>query len=302
MDDLNELAFFAKVVEAGSFTGAARTLRVPKATVSRKVASLETRLGARLLHRTTRRIRLTELGEAYYRRCAEIMLSVEDAQTLVGGFLAAPRGRLRLSAPVAFGSTILADWVAEFLVAMPEVEAEVLLSNQYVDLLAEGIDVAFRAGPLQESSLVARRLGPVPYVMCAAPDYLREHGTPRKPSDLREHACIGLLGLPQRDRWPLAGPRGEQQAEVASRMVSNDILFARRAALQGAGIAYVPAFLVADDFRSARLVRLMPAYGLPARELYAVYPSRNYLAPAVRAFLDFVVAKVTPQAPWVEEP
>ena len=191
MDDLNELAFFAKVVEAGSFTGAARALRVPKATVSRKVASLETRLGARLLHRTTRRIRLTELGEAYYRRCAEIMLSVEDAQSLVGGFLAAPRGRLRLSAPVAFGSTILADWVADFLLldTAGRGRGAAVERIQYVDLLAEGIDVAFRAGPLQESSLVARRLGPVPYVMCAAPDYLREHGTPlSRPTCTSTHA------------------------------------------------------------------------------------------------------------------
>lgn len=298
MDDLNELAFFAKVVEAGSFTAAARALRVPKATVSRKVASLETRLGARLLHRTTRRVRPTELGEAYYRRCAEILLGIEDARMLVGGFLAVPRGRLRVSAPVAFGSTILADWMTEFLAVTPEVEAEVLLTNQYADLVAEGIDVAFRAGPLQESSLVARRLGPVPYVVCAAPGYLREHGTPRRPPDLRQHACLGLLGLPQRDHWPLAGPQGPEPVEVRSRATSNDILFARRAALIGAGVAYLPAFLVAEDLALGRLVQVLPDYGLPARDLYAVYPSRNYLAPPVRAFLDFVVAKVTPHAPW----
>ncbi len=300
MDDLNELSFFAKVVEAGSFTGAARALRVPKATVSRKVASLETRLGARLLHRTTRRIRLTELGEAYYRRCAEIMLSVEDAQMLAAGFLSAPRGRLRLSAPVAFGSTILADWLTEFLAATPEVEAEVLLSNQYVDLLAEGIDVAFRAGPLQESSLVARKLGPVPYVICAAPHYLEQQGTPHQPSDLRRHSCIGLLGLPQRDRWQLSGPGGMEPAEVAGRMVCDDVLFARRAALQGAGVAYLPGFLVAEDFRNGSLVQLMKSFSLPQRDLFAVYPSRNYLAPPVRVFLDFVVAKVTPRAPWLQ--
>jgi DNA-binding transcriptional LysR family regulator len=275
-------------------------LRLPKATVSRRIAALEARLGARLLHRTTRRTRLTELGEAYYRRCAEIMLSVEDAEALVAGFLSVPRGRVRIAAPVSFGSTILTDWVAEFLDGMPQVEAEVVVSNQYVDLLAEGIDLAFRVGPLQESSLVARKLGPVPYVVCASPEYLAQHGTPRRAADLRKHECVRLLSMGPQGQWPLVASGATEQADVGGRVISNDVLFARRFALRGAGVAYVPGFAVADELRSGRLVHLLKRSSPPPRDLYVVYPSRNYLAPPVRAFLDFVMTKVTPRPPWLE--
>lgn len=298
MRDLNELAVFAQVVETGSFTGAARVLGLPKATVSRRIAQLETRLGARLMHRTTRRIRLTELGEAYYQRCADIMREVEAANALVGTYLNEPRGLLRIAAPVSFGATILADWVGAYLNTHPGVEAEVLLANQYVDLVAEGIDIAFRVGPLQESSLVARKLGPVAYVVCAAPAYLARAGTPTAPDDLAGHACVRMIGLPQRNRWRFAGPAGAVEATVSGRVVANDMLFARRLALDGLGVSYLPSFLVAEDVRAGRLVHLLKAWSPPPREMFAVYPSRNYLSPKVRTFLDYVLDQVSPSAPW----
>lgn len=287
--DLNEIVVFAKVVETRSFTAAAQQLGLPKSTVSRKVAQLEERLAARLIQRTTRKLSLTEIGQAYYERCARIVTDIQMAEQLVSDMQSTPRGLLKITAPIDLGAFRLGAVTAAFCAEHPDIYVSLDLSDRVVDLVEEGMDLAIRFGPLGESSLVARRLSPVTMGLYASPAYLARRPPPAEPDDLAEHDLIAFVPHHRFATWSLLGPGGAtSELTPTARLTSNNLLAVREAAVAGAGIALVPSFVVrcpgAED-----LVPVLPHWRAPTGELFAVYPSTRNLSPKVRAYLDFVV-------------
>lgn len=298
--DLNAMTIFVKVVQAGSFIGATRVLDLPKSTVSRKVAQLEATLGTRLLQRTTRQINLTEVGRVYFERCVRILGDLEEANLAVTALQTVPHGTLRISASIVFATSILNHWLIEFLNQYEQVNAELILTNQYVDLVAEGIDLAFRVAPWEDSSLVTRNLGTMPYWICASQKYLAGR-EPSTPQDLLDFHCMSLNAetIPGGTKWILQQGSIKETISISSRVRANDFLFLKQLVLQHGGIACLPSVLVMNEIKTKQLVHLLPSWSITGREIYLVYPSDRHLSPKVTAFLDFVSAKSTPHPPWV---
>lgn len=296
--DLNEIVVFARVVETGSFTAAAQTLGLPKSTVSRKIAQLEERLDARLLQRTTRKLSLTEIGKSYYERCQRIVADIAAAEQLVAELQAAPRGLLRITAPVDVGGLYLGCILADFLREQPEIQVELVLSDAVFDLVDERLDLAIRFGPLPDSSLVARRLGPIASLPVAAPSYVARRGAPDHPDALGGHDIIGFVPRSRFRTWTLTGPREETvEVRLPARLQCNGMFAVREAVRSGAGIAMLPDFAISEQLKAGALVRVLPAWHGPVGELFAVYPSTRNLSPKLRTFLDFLTARLTPP-PW----
>lgn len=293
--DLNALRVFAKVVEAGSFVGAARELDLPKSTVSRRVAALEARLGARLLQRTTRKLSLTDAGRAYYEHAARALAEVDAAERAVTQLAEVPRGKLRVTTPLNFG--FLAPIVADFAIRYPEVEVELVGTDRVIDLIEEGFDLAIRAGKLRDGSLVGRRIGALERYLVASPGYVKRHGRPKQPEDLRDHECLIFGGSSDGATWKLVRGGQTRTVRVTGRLVVNDFEFLDEAARRGLGLALLPVHRCADDLRDGTLVRVLPDWCAPGQPLSAVYPSARHLAPKVRAFLDHLGARMTPP-PW----
>ncbi|WP_375766529.1 LysR family transcriptional regulator [Archangium gephyra] len=284
--DLNELLVFAKVVQAGSFTAAARGLRMPKSTVSRKVSELEERVGAQLLQRTTRKLRLTDVGQAYYEHCARIVAEAEQAELAVTRMQAAPHGVLRVTAPLTF--SFLGPIVAEFLKRYPEVQLELVCTDRSVDLVEEGFDVAVRAGRLADSSLIARRLGDIERAVVAAPGYLAERGAPRNPKELERHDCLVFGAGLEGNVWTLHSGSRSVQVSVRPRLVVNEPDMLRAVALAGAGIALLPTLPSTTDLTSGSLRRILPDWSSSGAPVHAVYPGSRHHSPKVMAFVDFL--------------
>jgi DNA-binding transcriptional LysR family regulator len=256
-----------------------------KSTVSRRIALLEERLGVRLLNRTTRKLRLTEVGQAYFERCRQIMLDFAEAEQAVMQLLQAPSGLLRISAPIEFGQLFLGRVLGDFMRQYPQISAEVELTSRPVDPVEEGVDIVILVGQPQDSTLVARKLFETERILCASPDYLIDHGTPLTVLELVEHRAV-LLPHDSPRYWPLLGESIPCQRVLSS----NNITFAREAVLAGAGIAALPSMICKEALQAGRLVQLLPAARLPVGELYAVYPSRRFQAMKVKTFLDFLMA------------
>lgn len=289
MVDWNEMAIFVQVVEEGSFIGASKSLGVPRSTVSRKVAALEDRLGVRLLHRTTRSVNPTDEGRAFYERCAPLVREAEEATRAVFDRQDNPAGRLRITAPSLFGTHFLGPVVTTFLERHPQVHVELLLTDRVVHMVEEGFDLAIRAGQLDDSNLIARKLGEARAELVASADYAREHGLPENIDGLGDHRCIatGLGSGPH--HWRLRCDGEEHAVPIDGPLVVNALELSREAALHGLGIARVPAFLVHKDLACGRLVRVLPGVEAAAAGLFAVYPSRRHLSATVRAFVDLLV-------------
>jgi len=295
--NLNDMAVFVKVVKAGSFTGAARLLGLPKSTVSRKIALLEESLGVRLLERTTRALKLTEIGAAYYERCARIVSDAEEATLEVTQSQATPRGKLRITAPTEFGSRYLGAAVAEYLQLYPQVQLEVVLSNRVFDLIDEGFDLAIRAGALPDSSLMARKLASESVYVCASPAYLEAHGRPQAPEELAAHEMILSPASPG-GHLKLIGAKGTVvTVPLRGRLKVNSLAMARDAALAGLGLVTLPEMLGWEDLRSGRLQVALQGWKLPGTGIHAVYPSPRQLSTKVKTFIDFLQEKLTPP-PW----
>lgn len=284
--DLNELLVFARVVQAGSFTAAARGLRMPKSTVSRRVADLEARVGAQLLLRTSRTLRLTEVGQAYYEHCARIVEEAEQAELAVTRMQAAPHGLLRVTTPLTFGC--LGPLVTGFLARYPEVQLELTCTDRAVDLLEEGFDVAVRAGRLSDSSLIARRLGDIDRVVVAAPSYLEARGTPRSPRELEKHDCVLFGGHLEGTTWALSSGSRSVEVPVRARLVVNEPDMLRAVTLAGAGIALLPDLNYTEDLTAGRLRRILPDWSSSGSPVHALYPSTRHRSPKVMAFVDFL--------------
>jgi DNA-binding transcriptional LysR family regulator len=288
MDRFQEMTVFTAVVDTGSFVGAANSLGLSKAAVSRLVGDLEARLGVRLLHRTTRRLSLTDEGRIFHLRCKSVLAELDEAEAEVGARAGEARGLLKINVPVSFGVLHLAPLWGPFMAQNPQVELEVTLSDRLVDLVDEGYDLAIRIGRLRSSSLISRQLSSTRLVLCAAPAYLEAHGWPAHPSELARHATLGYSLFATGDTWEFEAPDGPVAVKIAPRLRSNSGDTCRQAALDGGGVILQPSFLVGDDLRAGRLVELLPGYRSLELGIHAVYPSRRHMSPKVRVLIDFL--------------
>ncbi|MEZ4439092.1 MAG: LysR family transcriptional regulator [Polyangiaceae bacterium] len=285
--DLNDVRVFVAVVQTQSFTAAGRVLDMPRSTVSRRIAKLEKQLGARLLHRTTRRVQLTDIGTSYFDRCAKSLAQIEEAEALVRASQETPQGRLRITAPNDL-ARFLSPVVARFLADYPDVSIEIDMSQHFVDLIAEGIDLALRASSqMPDSSLIARKIAGGSAVLCAGPGYLEKHGVPERLQDLMSHDCITLGG--RSASWRVIQRGNEVQVPVNSRLTANDPRMVRDLVVENAGIGVVPSFLVAEALQEGLVKRVLPDCVARAASLYVVYPSARHLSATVRAFRDALI-------------
>lgn len=297
-DRLAPIIAFVRVVERGSFTAAARDLGRSTSQVSRQVSALEERLGARLLHRSTRAVSPTEAGEAFYGRCARLLADLDEAEEAVAHLQAAPRGTLRVSVPMSFGVRYLSPLIAEFLTRYPEVRVEASFSDRRVDLVDEGFDLAVRIGALDDSCLYARRRAPYGRLVGASPALVAQLGAPDHPSRLS--TLPGLLFSYQHTgaSWVFEGPGGEVMVRMSGRLVANSGEALLDAARAGLGVALLPDFLVADDVASGRLVRLLDGWQEQGHAIWAIYPHNRHLAPKVRLFVDHLAASLSACPVW----
>jgi DNA-binding transcriptional LysR family regulator len=293
--DLNDVVVFATVVRTGSFTGAGRELRLPKSTVSRKVSELEARLGARLLQRTTRSLSVTDAGRAYYEHASRIVAELDAGTAAVQELEEAPRGQLRIAAPLNFG--LFASALSSFVARYPGVEVEVVCSDRLVDLVEERFDVAIRASRLKDSTLVARPLGLFRSFMVASPGYVAANGEPRQPKDLTKHACLVFGAGAERGYFRLTRKGKEETIAVSGRVVANDFELLHGAAKDGLGLAMLPFSRIATDLAAGLLVRVLPEWSTATFPIHAVYPSTRNLSPKVRAFVDHLLA-TDETLPW----
>lgn len=290
-----QMVLFAKVVEAGSFAAAAKELGQTRAAVSKQIGALEERVGAQLLQRTTRSMQLTEIGAELYARCARIAEEAAEAERAIASLQGAPRGLLRVAAPVTFGLRHLAPLVAPFLAAQPEIRLDLVLSDAAPDWSTDRVDVAVRIAPRADAGCVAHLLAPSPHVVVASPGYFARRGVPRQPEELRAHACLLYSSLPTPTLWRF---RRGRSIRVSGRLSVNHGETLRRAVLDGVGVAYMPRFIVGEDVASGRLVTALDEWVQSAQRIFLVHPRGRNLAPKLRAFVDFVVARFQPAPPW----
>jgi DNA-binding transcriptional LysR family regulator len=288
MDRLKEMQTFTAVVDAGSFVKAAEELGMSKAAVSRYVADLETRLGVRLLHRTTRKLSLTEEGSVFNIRCRELLSGVEEAEAEVTSRAGAAQGLLRVNVPVTFGIQHLASLWGKFHTQHPQVRLDVTLSDRIVDVVEEGYDLAIRIAELPSSSLISKRLAKTRIVLCASPEYLASHGTPSHPAELNDHATIAYSYWSTKDAWLFEGPEGPVNITIKPWVQTNNGDTCRAIALANQGIILHPTFLIGDDLAAGRLVEILPEYRSIELGIYAIYPTRKHIAPKVRALVNFL--------------
>ncbi len=297
MDRLTSMEVFARVVASRSFSAAARDLGISQATASKHVQMLEQWIGARLLHRTTRRVSLTETGEHFHAQCTRILEDMEAARQ-AGKPDARLRGNLRISAPVAFGSTRFGALAVEFMAQNTELSLSVILCDRPVDVIEEGYDVAIRIGhepddTAREAGLVVQSLAPMAFLVCAAPAYLQRAGTPETPADLVRHTCLTDTRHPG-DIWRFIGPRGEVEVPVSGHLKTDNGLLRRSGARAGAGVLLAPSFLVEEDLASGRLVAILQQYTLPGASLDVVCPAHRAASPKIRSLITFLGSRLGP--------
>lgn len=298
MDRLTEMEAFSNVVDQGGFTDAAKKMGISKSAVSKHVSSLEARLGARLLNRTTRRVSPTEIGLAYYDRARRVLNDAGEADALVTSMQSAPSGLLRISVATDFGVNHLSPVLSDFLSAYPEITVNMVLNNRYVELISEGFDVAVRIGELEDSTLRARKLTETVKRMVASPKYIQQFGHPQKIDDLNEHKLLHYSSQSSGSVWRLTAPSGEKrQVRTAGWLSVNDGQSLLNAAISGLGIAYLPSYLYADALKSGEVVDAMPSLPDEVQGVYAVYPPGRFTQPKVRAFIDFLVASFAEKGP-----
>jgi DNA-binding transcriptional LysR family regulator len=291
VDRFSAIRVFSKIVETGSFARGAEQLGLSTTAVSRQVAELEAHLQTRLLHRTTRRISLTESGRAFYERAVQLLADLEEAEQEAAKAAVEPRGTIRLTASVAFGVRHVTPAIAAFLARHREVGFDVSLSDRTVDLVEEGFDLAIRIGALGSDNLVARKLGETRLVPCASPSYLAARAAPLAPEDLEKHNCLTYEYDATR-QWRFRDGAGRARtARISGTLHANNGELLAEAAAQGVGIVFEPSFIVGPDVRAGRLVALLQDYETPRLPIYAVYPSRKHLSAKVRVFVDFLAER-----------
>jgi DNA-binding transcriptional LysR family regulator len=298
MDKLQAIQLFVRVVDTGSYTAAADQLQISRALASKLVQSLEDELGVRLLHRTTRRLGLTEAGESYYRRVSDILADLADAETAAAQLQAEPRGRLRVSAPMSFAIHHLGAAFAQFQQLYPRIELEVNLNDRRIDLVEEGFDLAIRIAKLPDSSLIARRLAPCRMLLLAAPAYLERHGTPADPGDLARHNVLSYSLAARRDELTLVRGDETRVVPVSGAFSANNGDVILSAAAAGLGLAVSPSFLACPYVRRGDVVRVLTAWTIPEIGVHAVYPPGRAIPAKTRTLIDFLAERFGPEPYW----
>lgn len=302
MDTLTGMDLFVRAVDTGSFSETARAMNLTPSAVSKQIARLEDRLGARLFNRTTRRLAPTEEGRAYYERCRQILADIEEAEAAVSQLNATPRGVLRVNMPLVFGRRHVVPAFGEFLRQFPDVHLDVTMTDQFVDPIAEGVDMLIRVGELKDSSLIARKLAGARRVVAAAPSYWAERGKPQQPSDLTSHNCLTYTYLASGNDWRMTGADGKEQVvAVSGNLAANNGEALLEAALDGLGIVLLPTWMCGPELQSGALEEVLSDYTLPEPSVHAIYPPGRHLSAKVRAFVDFLVDRFK-QQPWDNRP
>ena len=292
LDRLLAMNVFVKVVEQGSFVKAAARLNVSTSAVSRHVAELEAHLTTRLLNRTTRRISLTESGQAYFERALHLLADLEEAEAVVSSSTVTPRGTIRLTCSTSFGVPHLAPAIGAFQARYPEVRFDISASNHFVDLVEDGLDLAIRIGDLGNPNLIARKIGTMRLVACASADYLKRSGTPKHPNDLVTHNCFTYEYAPVKNQWRFQDrKKNEIKVRIDGSVHANNGEMLAAIAVAGAGIALEPDFIVKPLLESGALIEILPNFRPAPYNIYAVYPSRRHLSAKVRTFVDFLAAR-----------
>jgi DNA-binding transcriptional LysR family regulator len=285
MKDLNEIAVFVRVAQQGSFSKAAKHLAMPVSTVSRKVSDLEGRIGMTLMQRTTRKLQLTGAGERYYRQCLDLLEGFDEAETKLTELHRQPEGLLRVTVPVGMASGRFVDFLSGFLKKYIHVQLELVITNQYIDLIAENVDVAIRFGPLTDSSLIARRLGTGEHFLVAAPAYLKTVGEPKEPSDLKQFECLTYRTRGDGNVWELSRGKNRQKVRVGGRVQASDMYALKELALRGHGLALLPELYCTNELKSGAFRHVLPEWRSPLSLVHAVYANRRFLPARLSLFL-----------------
>ena len=288
---LDDMMVFRLVVESGSFTGAALAMDLPKSNISRKVSRLEKQLGARLLERSTRSLRLTEVGQVYFQHCSRIFEEMQSANQCIEALTSTPRGKLNICASVSIGQNILAPRLATFQQQFPEVELDLQLLNRRIDLIEEGFDLAIRVGELEDSALISKRLFDVELHLYASPRYLENSlHVLKQPEDLLQHSCLYMNANEEQLKWQLVANDEKQVVETKPSFSSNDFSTLRQLAIDECGIALLPDYLCQQQIKDKTLVRVLDTWVGRKVNVNAVYPNRKSMTPKLRAMLDFLAA------------
>ena len=299
MDRFRSLEIFAKTAERLNFAAAARDLKLTRAMVSKHVADLEDRLGVRLFQRTTRRVSLTEAGRTLAARAGAVIDTLNETEDSVRDLQTVLRGKLRVNAPVSFGTQHLAPLIARFLGDNPGVDIDLTLNDRTVDLIEEGFDVVLRIGVPADSSLISRRLAPGRLIIVGSPDYLRRNGMPKRPVDLKRHNCLGYAYWSLNDEWPLTDPAGRvERVKVKGTMSANNGDALRMAAIEGLGLILQPSFSIGDDIAAGRLVHVLPNYAPRELTVHALYAPGAAPNAKLRAFIDMLAKAWSGTPPW----
>ncbi len=298
MDIIVGMRTFVTVVEANSFTAAAERLDMSTALVSKYIGQLEQRLGSRLLNRTTRSLALTEIGKSYFERCGQLIDDFDELEAAVQNKSSVASGKLVVTAPVTFGEMYLASAIGDFLEQQPAITVDLRLTDRFVSLVDEGVDIAIRIAELEDSPLIARRLAPARLVICAAPSYLEKRGVPERPGDLIAHTCIIDSNFRNGVQWPFIIDGKHKTIKVSGPIAVNSAAAVRVMALKGSGIGLVPSYAVGEDIKQGRLVVVVEKYEIPSLGIYAVYAHNRYLATKVRAYIDFMATRFGPRPEW----
>lgn len=298
MHDINDMLIFAQVVKEKSFTAAATRLNVSKSRISKSVSRLEGMLGVRLLQRSTRRLSLTEVGEAYFEHCDRILEELSMAEDTINRLHLEPRGTLKISSSVAFGTLHVAPALPGFMALYPDLSVDLTISDRFVDLVEEGYDLALRITAEPGLNLVARKLAPIRRKICASPSYLASRGTPIKPGELKHHNCLDYSYMSTGGYWRLCGPDGDITVPVSGTLRMNDDEALSQAVLGGVGLALLPTFIVGKELQAGKLVEVLPGYVPIERFLYAVHLPNRHLPLKTRMFLDYLLARFGPDPYW----
>ncbi|SEQ85912.1 DNA-binding transcriptional regulator, LysR family [Amphritea atlantica] len=301
MDTMGAIPVFVAVVQYGGFSPAARFLGISKSAVSKRISQLEQQLGVKLLHRTTRKLSLTEAGEHYFEHALKANLAARDAEDAVAQLQGEPQGRLRINTPMSFGRLHMAPMIPEFLKKYPRIRIDLVMDDKRLDLVSGGFDIAIRGGALPDSTLVARRLATLNSVLCASPDYLDRHGYPQQLDDLLQHNCLSFSYSNDVKEWSFTQGNQRHSVVVSGSYQVNNSEALLEAVRQGLGIARLPTFVAGPDIRAGKLVVLFPEYKMPELDINAVLIERQYMPAKVRAFLDFAIEYFGSETPYWEQ-
>ncbi|GLQ30850.1 LysR family transcriptional regulator [Litoribrevibacter albus] len=301
MESFGAYPVFVTVIETGGFSPAANKLGISKSAVSKRISQLEEHLGVKLLHRTTRKLSLTEAGEHFYQHARIASQAAQDAEDAVAQLQGVPQGRLRISIPMSFGRLYVAPVIPEFLRRYPKINLELVMDDEFTDLIGSGFDMALRLGDLKDSTLIAKKITHLKNVLCASPSYLEEFGTPKRLEEVKQHNCLAFSYSQDVREWYFIKDNTTRAIEVSGNYQVNNSEALREAMIQGVGIGRLPTFVANPEIKAGRLVKLFPDYEMPGKTMYAVYPERQFLPAKVRVFIDFMSEKFGGDIPYWDE-